>query len=80
MKYIDEDRLEEDLEYRFGYLAEFMGFDDQDVAAIHATAAQAGALCCRRLVDAVYDKLFGYDATKRHFVPAAVRLRGPGAG
>jgi hypothetical protein len=76
VKYIDEDRLERDLEYRFGYVAEFMGFGAQDVAAIHATAGKLAPLV-PALVDAVYNKLFGYDATKRHFVPRQYAYEGP---
>jgi hypothetical protein len=68
LKHIDEPRLERDLGYRFGYLAEFMGFGAEDVAAIHAAAPKLAPLV-PALVDAVYDKLFTYDATKRHFVP-----------
>ena len=34
MKRIDEARLEADLDYRFGYLAEFIGFGAADVEAI----------------------------------------------
>jgi hypothetical protein len=68
VRHIDEPRLEQDLGYRFGYLTEFMGFGPEDVAAIHAAAAHLAPLV-PTLVDAVYDKLFGYDATKRHFVP-----------
>lgn len=68
MKIIDEARLESDLAYRFDYLAEFMTFTDEDVSTIHA-AAPLLAPVVPGLVDAVYDKLFGYDATKRHFVP-----------
>lgn len=68
MKRIDEARLESDLEYRFAYLAEFMGFGADDVAAIHGAAPLLAPLV-PILVDAVYDKLFGYDATKRHFLP-----------
>jgi hypothetical protein len=64
---IDEQRLEDDLPYRFNYLAEFMGFDGDDVEAIHAAAAQVAPLV-PLLVDAVYDKLFRYDSTKRHFL------------
>lgn len=76
MKHIDESRLESDLGYRYGYLAEFMGFGEADVALIHESAA---ALAPRvpALVDAVYDKLFGYDATKRHFVPVQSGYEGP---
>lgn len=68
MKRIDEQRLEDDLEYRFNYLAEFIEFGADDIAAIHA-AAPLLAAAVPALVDAVYVKLFKYDATKRHFVP-----------
>ncbi len=68
MKQIDEDRLESDLGYRFGYVAEFMGLDADDVAAIHASAPLLAPLV-DTLVDAVYVQLFNYDCTKRHFVP-----------
>src|SRR5262245_47510975 len=68
MKHIDEPRLESDLGYRFGYLTEFMGFGSDDIAAIHAAAPHLAPLV-PTLVDAVYEKLFGYDATSRHFVP-----------
>jgi hypothetical protein len=68
MQLIDELRLETDLEYRFGYLTEFMGLDADDVAAIHGSAVHL-ADKVPGLVDAVYDKLFKYSSTKRHFVP-----------
>ena len=68
MKHIDEQRLEKDLAYRVGYVSEFMGFGADDIAAIHGAAGQLAPLV-PVLVDAVYDKLFSYDATKRHFVP-----------
>lgn len=65
---INERRLESDIDYRFQYLAEFMGFGDDDVAAIHG-AAPAIAPLVPTLVNAVYDKLHQYDATWRHFLP-----------
>ncbi len=68
MKHIDEPRLESETGYRFEYLAEFMGFSADDVAAIHASAGLLAPLV-PTLVDAVYDKLHGYDATWRHFLP-----------
>jgi hypothetical protein len=68
MKRLDEARLESDLGYRFDYLTEFMGFGADDVKAIHDAAPHLAPLV-PALVDAVYDKLFGYTATKRHFVP-----------
>lgn len=68
MKQIDEAKLESDLAYRFGYLTEFMGFGEDDVKAIHGAAPHLAPLV-PTLVDAVYDKLFSYSSTKRHFVP-----------
>jgi hypothetical protein len=68
MQHIDERRLEKDLMYRVGYLTQFMGFGESDIKAIHDSASLL-APKVPGLVDAVYDKLFGYDATKRHFVP-----------
>jgi hypothetical protein len=68
IQHIDEARLESDLAYRFGYLAEFMEFSADDIEVIHASAEQL-APHVPSLVDAVYVKLFQYDATKRHFVP-----------
>jgi hypothetical protein len=76
MKHIDEERLETNLGYRFGYLAEFMGFDAGDIAAIHEAAGALEALV-PALVDAIYDKLAGYDATWRHFVPRQHGYEGP---
>lgn len=75
MKHIDERRLESDLGYRFGYLAEFIGFGDSDIRAIH-NAAGALAPLVPALVDAVYVKLFEYDSTKRHFVPRQAGYEG----
>jgi hypothetical protein len=68
MKRIDEERLEEDTVYRVAYVTEFMGFGAEDIRAIHGAAGLLAPLV-PALVDAVYDKLFSYDATKRHFVP-----------
>ncbi|WP_298863108.1 protoglobin family protein [uncultured Gimesia sp.] len=68
MKQIDEEKLETDLAYRFGFLTEFIGITGADLEAIHG-AAGAVAPLVPGLVDAVYDQLFSYDCTKRHFVP-----------
>jgi hypothetical protein len=76
MKRIDEDRLESDLGYRFNYLAEFMGFGPADVATIHA-AAPALAPLVPALVDAVYEQLYRYDSTWRHFLPRQNGYEGP---
>lgn len=76
MKHIDEARLENDLEYRFGYLADFMGFSAADVEAIHGSAPLLAPLV-PALVDAVYEKLRSYDATWRHFLPRQSGYDGP---
>ena len=76
MIHINEQRLESDLGYRFEYLAGFMGFGPDDIAAIHG-AAPALAPLVPSLVDAVYAKLYSYDATWRHFVPRQFGYDGP---
>jgi hypothetical protein len=76
MQHINESRLESDLGYRFGYLTEFVGFDEDDVSAIHGAAPFLAPLV-PVLVDAVYDKLFSFDSTKRHFVPRQSGYDGP---
>ena len=68
MKHIDESRLETDIGYRFEYLADFMGFTSDDIDTIHGSAEVLAPLV-PGLVDAVYDRLFSFDSTKRHFVP-----------
>jgi hypothetical protein len=76
MHHVDEQRLESDLNYRFGYLSEFVGFGAEDVAAIHAAAALLAPLV-PALVDAVYERLHRYDATWRHFLPRQYGYEGP---
>ena len=66
--HIDEPRLESDLGYRFDYVAKFIGFGPDDVAAVHAAAPKLAPLV-PGLVDAVYNKLMQQDATWRHFLP-----------
>jgi hypothetical protein len=78
MKSINEARLESDLGYRFEYLAEFMGFGPDDVKVIHAAAAHLAPFV-PTLVDAVYQKLYTYDATWRHFLPRQYGYEGPTA-
>ncbi|PHS18995.1 MAG: hypothetical protein COA78_01125 [Blastopirellula sp.] len=68
MKTIDEARLETDLDYRYEYLAEFIGFGPEDIAAIHSSIGHLAPMF-PKMVDATYDKLLAYDATARHFVP-----------
>ena len=76
MQHIDEPKLESDLGYRFAYLTEFIGFTDDDIQSIHGSAELLAPLV-PGLVDAVYEKLFSYDATKRHFVPRQHGYEGP---
>ncbi len=68
MQAIDESRLETDLQYRYEFLAEFIGFGSDDVGLIQAFAPHLGPRI-GELVDATYTKLLTYDATARHFVP-----------
>lgn len=53
-----------------------MGFGPDDITAIQGAAGHLAPLV-PVLVDAVYDKLFSYDATKRHFVPRQHGYDGP---
>jgi hypothetical protein len=76
MKRIDEARLESDPDYRFEYLSEFMSFTAEDVAVIHG-AVQHLAPLVPALVDAVYVKLFSYDATRKPFLPRQAGYQGP---
>ncbi len=68
MQAIDEPRLETDTQYRYDYLAEFIGFGSADAALIQGFAPHLGPRI-GELVDKTYDKLLSYDATARHFVP-----------
>lgn len=75
MKHIDEARLDTDAGYRFEYLSEFMNFSTEDTAILHA-AAQHVAPLVPALVDAVYQKLFSYDVTRRPFLPRQAGYQG----
>ncbi len=66
--HVDELRLEEDLQYRFEYVAQFIGFGVKDIKVL-CEVSELLSPHIAGLVDAVYEKLFQYDATKRHFVP-----------
>ena len=79
MKVINEPRLEEDVAYRFKYLAEFIGFGDDDIAAIRSVIGQFAPLI-PQIVDATYEKMLQYDATARHFLPKQHGFEGDQAG
>lgn len=68
MKTIDEARLESDLDYRYQFLAEFVGFTPEDVAFIQGAAPYLGP-SIGELVEKTYTGLLKFDATARHFVP-----------
>ncbi len=76
MQTIDEARLETDLQYRYEYLAAFVGFGAEDAALIQASAPFLGPLI-PVLVEKTYEKLLSYDATARHFVPRQAGYDGP---
>ena len=68
MKAIDEARLVTDVEYRLGYLCEFIGFGAEDMALIQYSAPYLGPII-PELVERTYARLLAFDATARHFVP-----------
>ncbi len=68
MQTIDEARLETDPQYRYDYLAEFIGFGAADAALIQGLAPHLGPRI-GEFVEKTYAKLLNYDATARHFVP-----------
>lgn len=76
MTHVDEAKLESDTLSRFQYLTEFIGFGEADICAI-ADAKDWLAPKVAGLVDAVYQKLFSYDATKRHFAVPQSGYAGP---
>ncbi|VAX37090.1 hypothetical protein MNBD_UNCLBAC01-1605 [hydrothermal vent metagenome] len=76
MKSIDENKLESDLAYRFGYVSEFIGLTEDDIKTIHASAEHLAPLV-EDLVDKVYNQLQEYDCTWRHFIPRQAGYDGP---
>ncbi|KAJ2816816.1 hypothetical protein IWW50_006366 [Coemansia erecta] len=65
-KHIDHDRLYTDLQYRYDYVSEFIGFTTEDQDLIHKSGSVVAGLV-PTIVDAVYDRLFNYDITWEHF-------------
>lgn len=76
MKQIDESRLETDLTYRFEYLAEFIGFTEQDASLINSLSDQLSPKI-EALVEATYDKMLSYTSTARHFLQRQNGCDGP---
>ncbi|MFO0927402.1 MAG: protoglobin family protein [Gemmataceae bacterium] len=67
MQAIDEARLETDLDYRYKYLAQFIGFTPDDVSAIQMAAPYLGPQI-GELVERTYQRLLSNNATARHFI------------
>lgn len=63
MEHIDRQKLYTDLMYRFQYVSKFIGFGEEDIAAIKGAAGFVGPLV-PTIVDTVYKKLFSFDITK----------------
>ncbi len=76
MQTLDESRLETDPQYRYEFLASFIGFGPEDVKLIQASAPHLGPRV-QQLVDQTYQKLLSFDATARHFVPRQHGFEGP---
>lgn len=76
MEKLDEVRLELDLAYRYEFLKNFVGFGDEDVAAIRKVLAELVAQV-PEIVEQQYQKLLAYDATARHFVERQHGYGGP---
>ena len=68
MQSIDETRLDTDPQYRYEFLADFIGFGPEEAKAIQRFAPHLGPKI-GELVDKTYEKLLRYDVTARHFVP-----------
>ncbi|KAJ2392851.1 hypothetical protein GGI05_002569, partial [Coemansia sp. RSA 2603] len=66
MQHIDHDRLYTDLQYRYDYVSQFIGFTEKDQELIKKSASVVGGLV-PTIVDAVYDRLAKYDITWSHF-------------
>jgi len=71
----DEAKIESDIEYRFQFLATFVGFTEDDIKTIHGAAPLLAPLV-PTIVEAVYNKLFSYDVTKQHFLPRNIGYDG----
>ncbi|KAI9351423.1 Protoglobin-domain-containing protein [Obelidium mucronatum] len=67
IRQVDRERLYTDLQYRFEYVSEFIGFDETDIAAVKGAAPLITPLV-PVIIDAVYDHLFSFDITKEIFL------------
>jgi hypothetical protein len=69
LQQIDEAQLDSDLAYRFGYLTEFMGFGEDDIAAIHGSAAHLAPLVTKP-----------YDGSMLNYLDVVGKIHTPKAG
>ncbi|MEZ6130940.1 MAG: protoglobin family protein [Planctomycetaceae bacterium] len=76
MKHIDEALLETDIQQRYDFLSEFIGFGPDDVKLIQQAAMHIGPKI-GRMVEKTYERLMAFDATARHFVPRQHGYEGP---
>jgi len=67
MQHISESSLN-DLPTRVQYLRDFIGFTEDDAAALHAARPVVAPLV-PTIVDLVYEKLLSFDITAKSFVP-----------
>lgn len=68
MQHIDETALDDDIQQRYNFLADFIGFEPDDVRLIQSSAPHIGPKL-GEIVDKTYAKLLSFDATARHFLP-----------
>ncbi|TFK62895.1 hypothetical protein BDN72DRAFT_803781 [Pluteus cervinus] len=68
IEHIEREKLYKDTAYRFTYVAKFVDFGPDDIAAIKASAPIVAPLV-PVIVDAVYERLFSFDITKQVFLP-----------
>jgi hypothetical protein len=67
MRYVNEQLVAHNVEYRVSFLCHFMGLGPEDFLALH----QASPLIIPRIPDivhAVYERLLAYECTRRHFM------------
>ncbi len=68
MKEVDEALLETDIQQRYEFLCEFIGFGPDDVQLIQQSAPVIGPQI-GQLVEKTYERLLAFNCTARHFVP-----------
>ncbi|CAF3026149.1 unnamed protein product [Rotaria socialis] len=66
-EHIDNDRLQNEIHYRFDYFSKLINFTTEAVTALN-TFASAALPVIPDIVDSVYRKVFQYDDTKNYFI------------